>query len=240
MVRVAALVLLAISAVASARPLYRRQLTHDELVPRLIARDLGEFDLIPQLTVRELEDIIAQVSSKRTTTCDNTTTTASTAASSSSATSSASGSFKQLAYAQFQISSTPAGTAEQEAAAILDPFNGVDLASVSQADLDAVSTMRVEAENAETELYNPQIAAASGATAKGLQVGKIKNKVLKLTLEVFGIKAKIAQAQAAGKDTSADESSLTAETTKLNNNIATDKASAGQTSIAATGTPTDD
>lgn len=51
--------------------------------------------------------------------------------------------------------------------------------------------MRKAAENAETELFNPAIDAASGAEADALQVGKIKNKVLKLTGEVQVIKIKV-------------------------------------------------
>ena len=44
--------------------------------------------------------------------------------------------------------------------------------------------MREAAEDAETAQFNPAIAAESGAEADALQVGKIKNKVLKLTGEV--------------------------------------------------------
>lgn len=47
--------------------------------------------------------------------------------------------------------------------------------------------------------------------ADALQVGKIKNKVLKLTGEVQGINIKIAQAKAKGEDTSDLEDSLAAE-----------------------------
>jgi hypothetical protein len=119
--------------------------------------------------------------------------------------------------------------------------------------------MREAAEDAETDQFNPQIAAASGAAgmsfplfplpslslpscpsyliqmltavpADALQVGKIKNKVLKLTGEVQQIKIKIAQAAAAGKDTTDLEASLTEEQTKLTNNIATDVKSKGQAS----------
>ena len=47
--------------------------------------------------------------------------------------------------------------------------------------------------------------------ADALQVGKIKNKVLKLTGEVQDINIKIAQAKAKGEDTSDLESSLATE-----------------------------
>jgi hypothetical protein len=55
----------------------------------------------------------------------------------------------------------------------------------------------------EAELYPP---------AAALQVGKIKNKVLKLTGEVQQIKIKIAQAAAAGESTASLETSLATET----------------------------
>lgn len=41
--------------------------------------------------------------------------------------------------------------------------------------------MRQAAEAAEVDQFNPAIAAATGAEADALQVGKIQNKVLKLT-----------------------------------------------------------
>jgi hypothetical protein len=88
-----------------------------------------------------------------------------------------------FSYADFQISDGKGGTAEQEANAVfVDPFKGVDLATVSSTDLDNVQTMREAAEAAETDDFNPQIDAATGAAADALNVGKIKNKVLKLTV----------------------------------------------------------
>lgn len=84
------------------------------------------------------------------------------------------------------------------------------------------------AEDAETGTggFNDAIAAAGSSTTAGkaLQVGKIKNKVLKLELEVLGLQ--IQQAQS-GKDNTAK---IAAETTKLNTNIALDTKAAGQTS----------
>ncbi|KAJ7128903.1 hypothetical protein C8R43DRAFT_1090099 [Mycena crocata] len=103
-----------------------------------------------------------------------------------------------------------------------------------------LGTMREAAEDAETDQLNPQIDVATGAdgtsmyfqpppvyithtsSADALQVGKIKNKVLKLTGEVQQLKIKIAIANAAGEDTSDLESSLADERTKLTTNIATD------------------
>ncbi|KAG8779362.1 hypothetical protein FRC12_024348 [Ceratobasidium sp. 428] len=90
--------------------------------------------------------------------------------------------------------------------------------------------MREAAEAAETEKFNPQIKAASGAAATALQNGKIMNKVLKLTGEVQALQIKIEQQKAAGKDTSATETSLAAEQKKLANNIAIDTKNAGQAS----------
>lgn len=58
-----------------------------------------------------------------------------------------------------------------------------------------------------------------------MQNGKIKNKVLKLMATVIKLEAQ----QAQGQDVAAK---LAEETTKLNNNIATDEANAGQPSTA--------
>ncbi|KAK0225701.1 hypothetical protein IW262DRAFT_1538873, partial [Armillaria fumosa] len=157
-------------------------------------------------------------------------------------------------YADFQISDGVAGKAAAEANAVFvgksyvpirwrraaliihtspDPFDNVDLATVDSQTLDDMQTMREAAESAETEDFNPAIAAASGAEADALQVGKIKNKVLKLTGEVQVLNIKIAQAQASGDDTSDLEDSLAEEQTKLNTNIATDVKNAGETSQSA-------
>ncbi|KAK0195192.1 hypothetical protein F5146DRAFT_1024544 [Armillaria mellea] len=122
--------------------------------------------------------------------------------------------FELLDYADFQISDGVGGQAAAEANAVfVDPFDNVDLATVDSQTL--------------------AIAAASGAAADALQVGKIKNKVLKLTGEVQVLNIKIAQAQASGDDTSDLEDSLAEEQTKLNTNIATDVKNAGKTSQSA-------
>ncbi|WWC97996.1 hypothetical protein V866_004885 [Kwoniella sp. B9012] len=139
-------------------------------------------------------------------------------------------SFALQDYADFQISDGVAGNAAAEANAIfVDPFGGCDLSTVDATSLDNMSTMREAAEDAETDLFNPQIDAATGAEADALQVGKIKNKVLKLTAFSQVLNIKIAQ----GDDASSTK--LDEETTKLNKNIATDEASAGETSQAAVG-----
>ncbi|ETW80941.1 hypothetical protein HETIRDRAFT_427792 [Heterobasidion irregulare TC 32-1] len=139
--------------------------------------------------------------------------------------------FALQSYAQFQISDGTAGNAAAQANAVfVDPFKNVDLTTVDSTTIDNLNTMREAAESAETDQFNSQIAAASGAAATALQNGKIKNKVLKLTGEVQVLNIKIAQAKAAGKSTTSLASDLAAETKKLNNNIATDKKNAGQAS----------
>ncbi|KAI0328280.1 hypothetical protein GY45DRAFT_1372512 [Cubamyces sp. BRFM 1775] len=144
--------------------------------------------------------------------------------------------FELQDYADFQISDGTAGNAEAEANAVfVTPFDGVDLATVDSTTLKAVQTMREAAESAETDQFNPAIDAASGAEATALQNGKIKNKVLKLTGEVQALNIQIAQAKAAGKDTSSLESKVSEEQTKLNTNIALDKKAAGQPSQGVTG-----
>lgn len=98
-----------------------------------------------------------------------------------------------------------------------------DLANVDPADQQIISDARQVAESAETDAFNPQIEAASGADADALTNGKIKNKVLKLQLEVMDLM--ISQAQ--GDDNAAK---IAEEQKKLDTNIATDKKNAGATS----------
>jgi hypothetical protein len=76
----------------------------------------------------------------------------------------------------------------------LDPFANVDLTTVSQDVIETINTMREAAESAETDQFDPEIDAASGAEADALQVGKIKNKVLKLTAEVQVLNIKVGSA----------------------------------------------
>ncbi|KAJ4397009.1 hypothetical protein N0V93_001233 [Gnomoniopsis smithogilvyi] len=129
------------------------------------------------------------------------------------------------AYADFQISDGVAGNALAEVQAKF-PIDENDLANVDPADVAILTAARTTAEDAETETggFNDAIAAASGTAADALQVGKIKNKVLKLKLEVLNLQ--IDQAQN-GKDNTAK---IAAEQKKLDTNIATDTKSAGQTS----------
>ncbi|TVY83903.1 hypothetical protein LSUE1_G001732 [Lachnellula suecica] len=72
-----------------------------------------------------------------------------------------------------------------------------------------------------TDAFNKAIATATGDAKTALQNGKIQNKVLKLTATSLELQIKAAQ----GEDTAAK---LAAETKKLDNNIALDKAAAGQ------------
>lgn len=94
---------------------------------------------------------------------------------------------------------------------------------MSAGDLAIINAARETAEAAETGAFNGQIKAASGDAAKALQNGKIKNKVLKLFLEVSALQ--IEQAQGAS-----NQAKIDAEQKKLTNNINLDKKAAGQAS----------
>ena len=105
-----------------------------------------------------------------------------------------------------------------------------DVANVSEGDLQILKDEREVAENAEVGAggFNERIAAATDdAEATALQNGKIKNKVLKLQLEVLGI-------QIEGAQGNLDQGKLDEEMGKLNNNIARDKKAAGQDSVGVT------
>lgn len=83
------------------------------------------------------------------------------------------------------------------------------------------------AEAAETDAggFNDAIdAAGDGDAADALEVGKIKNKVLKLKLEVLSLQID----QAINGNDNADK--IDEETTKLNKNIQLDEDAAGETS----------
>ncbi|KAM7224456.1 hypothetical protein V8F06_000237 [Rhypophila decipiens] len=130
-------------------------------------------------------------------------------------------------YVQFQISDGVGGNALAEVQAKF-PIDESNLASVSSQDLAIIKAARKTAENAETRGggFNEAIANAGGTnTPQGriLQVGKIKNKVLKLKL--FALSLQIDQAR--GRDV-ADK--LADTLTKLNKNVELDRASAGQPS----------
>jgi len=128
-------------------------------------------------------------------------------------------------YNTIQISSGTAGDAGTKANALFAKIDQTNLAAVSKADLAIISGTHDAAENAEEKAFDPAIAKATGAAKDALNVGKIQNKVLKLTAEVLTLKIKAAQGGSSGD--------LAAEQTKLTTNIATDKASAGKASTAA-------
>ncbi|EOD49623.1 Small secreted protein [Neofusicoccum parvum] len=129
-------------------------------------------------------------------------------------------------YADFQISDGVAGNALAEVNQKF-PISNQDPAQVSDADAEIISNAREVAEDAETGTggFNDQIAAAGEDTdaGKALQVGKIKNKVLKLQLEIMDLQIK----QAQGDDQTAK---IAEEQTKLQSNIDQDTEAAGQTS----------
>lgn len=76
--------------------------------------------------------------------------------------------------------------------------------------------------------FNDAIAAVGKGDSTAIQNGKIKNKVLKLQLQVLALQIKGAQ----GKP---DQAKLDEETTKLNKNVSLDVAAAGQASVGVTG-----
>ncbi|EFI27148.1 hypothetical protein CC1G_14973 [Coprinopsis cinerea okayama7 len=142
-------------------------------------------------------------------------------------------SFPELPFAQFQISTTPGGTARQEAAAIfLDPFNGVNLADLDDSIEKNIAAMRQTAEKAETELFNPAIDAASGAQKEALQVGKTKNKVLKHTAFLQLFRIRLAKAQASGRDTSKILADIADRENLLEKNSEADLKNAGKASAS--------
>jgi hypothetical protein len=105
------------------------------------------------------------------------------------------------------------------------------LASVSASDLDIISKAAQVSEDAEVEAggFNDAIAAAGGtnsAAGASLQIGKIKNKVLKLQTDVLRLQIK----QAQGDDTVAAQ--LAQQQTKLATNVALDVKAAGQKSTS--------
>ncbi|OQU93584.1 hypothetical protein CLAIMM_00071 [Cladophialophora immunda] len=134
-------------------------------------------------------------------------------------------------YSEFQVSDGVAGNALAEVNANF-PIDTSDLASVSDSDLQIIKDARVTAEDAETATggFDDELdAAGDGADTTALQNGKIKNKVLKLQLEVLALQIEAAQGNG-------DQDKIDEETTKLNNNIALDKKAAGQTSVGVTAT----
>ena len=103
---------------------------------------------------------------------------------------------------------------------------------MSEADLQILKDEREVAEDAEVGAggFNERIdAATDDAEATALQNGKIKNKVLKLQLEVLVLQIEAAQGDP-------DQAKIDEEMTKLNNNIALDTAAAGEAAVGVTDT----
>ncbi|KAF7559100.1 hypothetical protein G7046_g5068 [Stylonectria norvegica] len=131
-------------------------------------------------------------------------------------------------YAQFQISDGVAGKALQEVAEKfpVDQFRA-DLAGVSKNDLAVIQAARETAEAAETDAggFNDAIeqVGEDSNDGKALSTGKIKNKVLKLELEVLALQIQ----QAQGED---NQDKIDQEQKKLDNNVATDQKNAGNQS----------
>lgn len=99
---------------------------------------------------------------------------------------------------------------------------------MDEEDLAIIKAARETAEAAETEEggFNDAIEAAGGKdtpAGQALQIGKIKNKVLKLQLQVLALQVEAAQ----GKDTA---EKLAKQRTKLENNIQQDEEAAGEAS----------
>ncbi|TPX14690.1 uncharacterized protein E0L32_005085 [Thyridium curvatum] len=130
-------------------------------------------------------------------------------------------------YNSFQISDGVGGGALQAVNAAFPVGN--DPASISAADLAVLKAARQTAENAESA-FNDAISAAGGtksAAGAPLQVGKIRNKVLKLRLFEMVVSAE----QAAGRGGAAAAGAKLADIRKkLASNVATDTKSAGQAS----------
>ncbi|KZM19401.1 uncharacterized protein EKO05_0009051 [Ascochyta rabiei] len=128
-------------------------------------------------------------------------------------------------YDAISISGGQAGNAEAEALAVFSALDVNNPGNIDPADIDFLGQVNDVANDAETGVFNPAIEAATGDEADALSAGKIKNKVLKLMATKIELEAK----QAQGEDVAAK---LEDETKKLNNNIATDKESAGKPSTA--------
>jgi len=136
----------------------------------------------------------------------------------------------EQSYSDFQVSDGVGGNALAEVNAKF-PVDLSALSSVSASDLAIISKAAQVSEDAETGTggFNDAIDAAGGTdttAGQALQVGKIKNKVLKLQTDVLRIMIETAQ----GDDGSASE--LAGQQAKLATNVALDEGSAGVVSTA--------
>ncbi|KAF2137995.1 uncharacterized protein K452DRAFT_361480 [Aplosporella prunicola CBS 121167] len=136
-----------------------------------------------------------------------------------------------MKYADFQISDGKAGDALNEALQKF-PIDMNNLASVSDSDHEIIKNAREIAESAEADEggFNDAIDQAGEDSSEGeaLQVGKIKNKVLKLALESMDLMIK----QAQGDDDGDVQEKLDKEMKKLKTNVQEDQDSKGKTSKA--------
>ncbi|KAK0656624.1 hypothetical protein B0T16DRAFT_315860 [Cercophora newfieldiana] len=131
-------------------------------------------------------------------------------------------------YSQFQVSNGVGGNALAEVAQKF-PVDESNLADLDPEDLAIIKAAGEVAEDAEVGPggFNEAIEAAGGkntAAGKALQVGKIKNKVLKLQLSVLALGAEVAQ----GRTDRAAK--LQEQKTKLAKNVQLDEDAAGQRS----------
>ncbi|KAF7917910.1 uncharacterized protein EAE98_009938 [Botrytis deweyae] len=140
-------------------------------------------------------------------------------------------------YSTFQVSDGVAGDALAEVNAKF-PIDTSNFAGVSAADLAIITKAAQISEDAEvgTGGFNDAIDAAGGTSSTAgaaLQVGKIKNKVLKLQTDVLRIQIQTAQGNAGSS------SELAAQQKKLATNVALDVAQAGKTSKSISFSGTD-
>ncbi|ETS85820.1 hypothetical protein PFICI_03845 [Pestalotiopsis fici W106-1] len=126
-------------------------------------------------------------------------------------------------YNDFQISDGVAGNALAEVNAAF-PVDMSDPAAVSTNDLNILIAARQTAENAEAAFNTAIGPTASGTDEAALEVGKIKNKVLKL--RTFEMLVTVQMAQGA-TDKAAQLADIQA---KLKTNVGIDSASAGDAS----------
>ncbi|KAF3003491.1 hypothetical protein E8E13_004376 [Curvularia kusanoi] len=126
-------------------------------------------------------------------------------------------------YNAISISGGQAGNAAAEALAVFSALDLNNPASISQSDITFLDRVNKAANLAETQAFNPAIAAASGAAADALAAGKTKNKVLKLTATKIQLEAKMAQ----GEDVAAK---LAEELKKLDTNVKADVKNKGKPS----------
>ncbi|KAK7949308.1 uncharacterized protein PG986_010194 [Apiospora aurea] len=125
-------------------------------------------------------------------------------------------------YNTFQISGGVGGSALAETNAAF-PVDMSNPGAVSKSDLAILVAARQTAENAETA-FNSAVAASSGAAAQALDVGKTKNKVLKL--RTFEMLVQVQQARGS-KDKDAQLADIQK---KLAANVKLDQANKGKKS----------